>query len=305
MSHEKQQPDRGHAIRISRDGKYESISYGLRTPNGIGVGPDDEIFVTDNQGEWVPANKLIHLKNNEYHGMRWGFLDTLHEPPEVALPAIYLPENEIGNSPSEPVLIKEGPYKGQMLHGDVTYGGIQRDFLEKIDGEYQGCVFRFTQGLEAGINRMRFGPDGALYVGGVGMVGGWSWKEKQFGLQRIKYNGKPVFEMLSVQAKHDGFDITFTEPVNDSVKINSIPLKVQQWWYLPTADYGGPKKDLLDLSISTITISDDRRTLHLAINGLKEKRVVYFRLPENLKSRSGLPLWSGETWYTLNKIPVQ
>jgi cytochrome c len=166
-------------------------------------------------------------------------------------------------------------------------------------------VFRFTQGLEAGINRMKFGPDGALYVGGVGMVGGWSWKEKQYGLQRITYTGKSVFEMLSVQARHDGFDITFTEPLNDSVKISSMPLKVQQWWYLPTADYGGPKKDLENLSVTSMTISDDRKTVHVAIKGLKEKHVVYFRLPENLKSKSGLSLWSGETWYTLNKIPAR
>jgi cytochrome c len=47
----------------------------------------------------------------------------------------------------------EGPYKGQMLHGDVTHGGLARDFLEKINGAYQGAVFRFTQGLEAGVNQ--------------------------------------------------------------------------------------------------------------------------------------------------------
>ena len=101
--------------------------------------------------------------------------------------------------------MQDGPYKGQMLHGDVTHGGIKRDFLEKINGEYQGAVFRFTQGLEAGVNRLCWGPDGALYVGEVGMVGGWSWKEKQYGLQRMKYNGKPTFEMLAVRAKPQWF----------------------------------------------------------------------------------------------------
>lgn len=303
MAHEKQKADRGRAIKIAMDGSYEWITYGLRTPNGIGLGPDNEIFVTDNQGEWVPANKLIHIKKNEYHGMRWGYLDSLHEPPEVALPAVYLPEDEIGNSPSEPVLVKEGPYKGQMLHGDVTYGGIQRDFLEKIDGGYQGCVFRFTQGLEAGINRMRFGPDGALYIGGVGMVGGWSWKEKQYGLQKIKYNGKPVFEMLAVRAQPDGFDIEMTEPVSDSLPIAPADLYVQQWWYLPTANYGGPKKDLEKLNVSSVNISADKKHIRIKLPGLKNRRVVYIRLPEKLRSSGGRSLWSGETWYTLNKIP--
>jgi cytochrome c len=303
MTHEKQKPDRGKAIKISMDGSYEWLVYGLRTPNGIGLGPNNDIFVADNQGEWVPANKLIHIKKGEYHGMRWGYLDIIHPPPDVALPAIYLPEDEVGNSPTEPVLIKDGPYKGQMLHGDVTYGGLQRDYLEKVNGEYQGAVFRFTQGLEAGINRMRFGPDGALYIGGVGMVGGWSWKEKQYGLQRLHYNGKPVFEMLKVHALPIGFDIEFTDPINDSIQVSPDDLLVQQWWYLPTSDYGGPKKDLEKLKISSLKISADRKHIEIQLPGLKAKRVVYFRLPEHLKSARGQHLWSGETWYTLNNIP--
>ena len=38
MSSEKQKPDRGRTIKISRDGSYEWVNYGLRTPNGIGSG---------------------------------------------------------------------------------------------------------------------------------------------------------------------------------------------------------------------------------------------------------------------------
>ena len=174
------------------DGTHEWINYGLRTPNGIGLGVDNELFVTDNQGEWTPANKLIHVKQGEFLGMMWGLPDGPESSPAIAPPAIWLPENEIGNSPSEPILIHNGPYKGQMLHGDVTHGGIKRDFLEKINGQYQGAVFRFTQGLEAGVNRLAWGPDSALYIGGVGMVGGWSWKENQYGLEKIKYKGKRV-----------------------------------------------------------------------------------------------------------------
>ena len=54
ISDEKQQPDRGRTIKIGKDGNYEWVNYGLRTPNGIGLGIDEEIFVTDNQGEWTP-----------------------------------------------------------------------------------------------------------------------------------------------------------------------------------------------------------------------------------------------------------
>ncbi|MEO5602306.1 MAG: c-type cytochrome [Cyclobacteriaceae bacterium] len=304
MSEEKQQPDRGKTIKISKDGShYEWINYGLRTPNGIGLGVDNELFVTDNQGEWLPANKLIHVKKGEFLGMQWGLPDTLTTPPKMSPPAIWLPENEIGNSPSEPVLMRDGPYRGQMLHGDVTHGGIKRDFLEKIDGEYQGAVFRFSQGLEAGVNRLRWGPDGALYVGGVGMVGGWSWKEKQFGLQKMKYNERLTFEMLAVRAKPDGFEIEFTDALDDQQEINPSDFFVQQWWYLSTANYGGPKMDLVKLNVNKMSISSDRRRVLLQIDGLKKEHVVYFRIPEYLKSSGGQSLWSSEAWYTLNNIP--
>ena len=304
MSNEKQQPDRGKTIRIGMDGTYKWINYGLRQPNGIGFGPDKEIFECENQGEWIPCNKLIHVKEGDYHGMPWGILpDSVAAPPSIAHAAIYLPEDEIANSPSQPILMQDGPYKGQMLHGDVTQGGIMRDFLEKINGEYQGAVFRFTQGLEAGVNRLCWGPDGALYVGEIGMVGGWSWKEKQYGLQRMKYNGKLTFEMLSVRAKPHGFEIEFTDAIKAEQNIQATDFLVQQWWYLPTADYGGPKIDLQKLNVRKINISTDRRRLFLEVPGLKKEHIVYFRLPGYMQSASGQFLWSSEAWYTLNNIP--
>ena len=303
MSHEKQHPDRGRTIRISKDGSYSHLNYGLRTPNGIGLGVDGELFVTDNQGEWTPANKLIHVKEGEFLGMHWGLPDGLSEPPPIAPPAIWLPQDEIGNSPTEPILIHNGPYKGQMLHGDVTHGGIKRDFIEKVKGQYQGAVFRFTQGLEAGVNRLCWGPDSALYVGGVGMVGGWSWKEKQYGLQKLKYNGEVVFEMLAIRAKPKGFEIEFTEPLERTEPLAPSGFDVQQWRYEGTSGYGGPKLDLKKLKITKMDISADRKRIFLEIAGLRKEHVVYFMLPEGLTSVSGQDLWSSEAWYTLNNIP--
>ena len=303
LSHERQHPDRGRTIKIGKDGSYEWINYGLRTPNGIGLGVDGEIFVTDNQGEWTPGNKLIHVKQGEFLGMHWGLPDGVAAIPPIAPPAIWLPQDEIGNSPTEPVLIHNGPYRGQMLHGDVTNGGIKRDFLEKIGGHYQGVVFRFTQGLEAGVNRICWGPDSALYVGGVGMVGGWSWKENQYGLQKLKPNGKPVFEMLAVRARSKGFEIEFTQPLKSGQAIKPSAILVQQWRYQGTSGYGGPKLDLKDLKIKKADISADRKRVYLEIDGLKIGHVVYFLLPETLQNEIGESLWSGEAWYTLNNKP--
>jgi cytochrome c len=301
--HEKQLPDRGKTIKIGMDGSYEAVNFGLRTPNGLGLGVDDELFVTDNQGQWLPANKLIHVRKGDFHGMGWGWLSD--DPmPEMTPPTIWLPQDEIGNSPTEIVLVKEGIYKGQMLHGDVTHGGIKRDFVEKINGQYQGAVFRFSQGFEAGVNRLRWGPDGALYVGEVGMTGGgWSWRERLRGLQRLKHNGKITFEMLAVRVKSKGFEIELTEALEGNINLKTTDLMIHQWWYQPTPKYGGPKMDLEQLTPTQLTLSPDRKKLYLEIPNLKTKHVVYFRLPSWLKSQSGHSLWASEAWYTLNHIP--
>lgn len=52
--------DRGKAIKISqKNGKVTFIAHGLRTPNGIGFNQKDQLFVADNQGDWLPASKIV------------------------------------------------------------------------------------------------------------------------------------------------------------------------------------------------------------------------------------------------------
>ncbi|RYG44924.1 hypothetical protein EON79_13825, partial [bacterium] len=185
-----QNPDRGRVIEMSQDGSYRFVASGLRTPNGIGRGAGGKLYVADNQGDWLPASKIMEMKEGAFYGSHAvdpvGTKDLKETPPVV-----WLPQGEIGNSPSQPAPLELGPYKGQMIHGDVTYGGLQRVFTEVVDGQRQGVVFRMTQGLEAGINRLRSGPDGALYVGGIGDTGNWGQEGKQrYGLQKLAYNGQ-------------------------------------------------------------------------------------------------------------------
>lgn len=302
MEHELQHPDRGTVIKIDRNGDFEKIATGLRQCNGIGLGIDGQLFVTENQGRWVPACKLIHVQPGKFYGCRkesGNRFDGLRETP----PAVWLPQDEIGNSPGQPTVIPHGPYRGQMLHSEVTHGGLKRVFLEKVNGQYQGCVFRFTQGLEAGINRLAWGPDGALYVGGVGMNGNWAWNDRQYGLQRLQWNDQITFELLAVRALSDGFELEFTLPLKDGMGINPENYTIWQWRYEATPQYGGPKLDLHQLIVRRIHRSNDRKKVYLSIPGLKAGYVIYFLLSEDLRSSDSQRLWTGETWYTLNQIP--
>lgn len=296
---------RGHVVRFDLpSGEMDYVASGLRTPNGIGIGIDGEIFIADNQGDWLPSSKIIHVQKNAFYGQHAvDPVGTANLP--VTPPTLWLPQDEIGNSPSTPLAIHDGPYEGQMIHCEVTYGGVERDFIEKINGQYQGCVFHFIQGLEAGINRMAWGPDGALYVGGIGNPGNWGQTGKLwYGLQRLHYNGKPVFEMLAVRAKSDGVEIEFTQPLQDGDGWNPKDWEVRQWRYVPTADYGGPKVDDRPLKVLSASVSPDRKKVGLQLEGMQAGHIVYLHMNTAYISESGLPVWSTETWYTMNQIPA-
>lgn len=300
MPQELQDPDRGTLIRISPSGEFEKIMTGLRQPNGIGYGPNEDLFITENQGQWVPACKFMHVREG-FYGCQYGTGNRYAGLKETQ-PAVWLPQDEIGNSPGQPVQIPKGIYRGQMLHGEVTHGGLKRVFLEKVAGEYQGAAFRFTQGLEAGIIRSVIGPDSALYVGGVGMNGNWGWKGRQYGLQRLEFTDNIPFELLKVEATSTGFTLTFTKPIMDGMGEDPDDYFIQTWHYKTTPEYGGPKLDLHELTKS-VSISEDRREVTLTIKELNAGYVVYFLLNDQLKSQQNESLWTGEAWYTLNNIP--
>jgi hypothetical protein len=298
-------PGRGTTYRISKKtGRISPVAGGLRTPNGIGWGPDGGLFTTDNQGGWLPSSKLVQIKQDRFFNHYTEPAGPFDSSP-VTAPVLWLPQNEIANSPSTPLYLKKGQFAGQMLIGDVTYGGLQRAYLEKVKGQYQGAVFRYTQGLEAGVNRLTLGPDGAVYAGGLGADGNWGQEGKlRFGLQKLTPNGGNTFDIKTMRAVPGGFDLTYTQPVSEQTAARlAARYQVEQWRYTPTTDYGGPKIAEERLAVRAATLADDGRTVRLRTDGLKPGYVVHVRSPRPFTSASGEALWSTEAWYTLNAMP--
>ena len=298
-------PNRGTTLKINRStGAVQYVAGGLRTPNGLNFGPDGDIFVLDNQGGWLPASKLVQIKQDRFFG-HYTNPDGPFDASPVTRPVLWMPQNEIANSPSTPVLVKEGPYRGQLLIGDVTYGGLQRAYLETVRGQEQGALFRHTQGLEAGINEVSVGPDGDIYLGGLGADGNWGQEGKlRFGLQKLTRNGTNVFDMKTMSATGTGFKIEYTKQLSDET-IAKLPaaFQAEQWTYVASSQYGGPKVDQESLQVTGVSIAPDRKTVKLDIAGLKRDHVVHLRSPRPFAARDGEGLWSTEAWYTLNEIP--
>ena len=293
---------------------------GLRTPNGMGRGVDGELFVCDNQGSWMPASRLNHVRPRATPDAPLPFYGHQErrdgrEPAEP--PVAWFPHGEIGNSPSEPVLVADGPHRGQLYVGDVTYGGVQRVFLERLrqpDGSerYQGTVFPMSQGIEAGVNRLAWGPeDGALYVGGVGSNGNWNHQGHTFGLERLVPAWEPAagpdaaraaaFEMLRVQSTPGGFLVTLTAPTDAALGADRARWQVRSWRYEPTEQYGGRKVDPKTHDVARAERSPDGRQVRLAIDGLAPGR-VYALTMRGMRDDQGREPWSTNAWTTLNAI---
>jgi glucose/arabinose dehydrogenase len=301
-------PNRGTLVRTNlTTGEVSYLAGGLRTPNGLCFGPEGEIFQTDNQGAWQPSSRLNHLREGHFYGHYNSTADggspSLFSDQPMTPPAVWFPQNEIANSPSQPLSIPTGPFAGDLLVGDITLGGINRVSLEKVRGIWQGCIYRFTQGLEGGVNRLAWGPQGTLYIGCIGGSGNWSWNGTTTGLQRLTpKSGNPVtFEIAKVTATATGFEIAYTKPVPETALETPANFTVKQWSYQPTAAYGGAKIGEETLAVSSATASADRTRVTLVIPGLERGHVVY--LKSNPVSDDGSAILSSEVWYTLNEIP--
>ena len=298
-----QTPDRGTVIRAHVEtGEVEQVARGLRTPNGLAFAPDGTLFVTDNQGDWLPSSKLIRVRPGESYGWRSPMAEPGPESP--APPALWLPQNEIGNSPTQPLFLETGPYAGQVIFGDIFNGGLKRAALEEVEGVVQGAAFHFSGGFDAPINRLLATPGGGFVAGQIGSRGNWGELDKgSDGLEVVRFGAERAFEPWSVMVRSDGFDVQLTRPLADDVTPTAADFVMRDWFYVPAEIYGGPKYDLRELAVDRVVVSPDRTRLSLDVSGLATGRVVYLKLDPRLRSTASERLWVNEAWYTLNALP--
>ncbi len=318
---------RGWAVKVDRKGKMIPVCTGLRSPAGIGANSEGDMFYTDNQGDWVAVCKLAHLKPGVYHGQTTGLatcdhpLSNVKRPekipnglkmaeaakqiPNLQLPAVWFPYPHMGRSHSDILWDstegKFGPFSKQIFVGDQGNSLILRVFLEKVDGEYQGACFPFRKGFQCGVLRMCWGKDGSMFVGqtnrGWGSSGG-----KPYGLQRLVWTDKVPFEIHEMRAQPDGFELTFTKPVDAKTAGDVNSYRARCWTYHLHSSYGCPPKDTHDLTVKKVTVGNDNKSVRLYIDGLQEGYVQEIRLP-GVRSEDGLPVLHAEAYYTLNRIP--
>ena len=154
---------------------------------------------------------------------------------ELVPPAIYFPYKKMGQSASGIATDMSkgqfGPFEGQMFVGDQTFSTVMRCSLEKVNGYYQGACFPFREGFGSGSLAVEFTPDGTMFVGGTNR--GWGSRgRKPFALDRVRWTGKVPFDIHEMHAKPDGFELTFTLPVDRETAGRVESYKLETYAYI-------------------------------------------------------------------------
>lgn len=318
---------RGWGGTIGADGRFRPRSLGMRSPSGIGANLAGDLFFSDQQGTWIPATPIYHLRPGVFYGNQESlatlenegspfqlssvpepnqpYPDALASSKEFVPPAVWLPYNKMGRSATDVQVIDTdnqfGPFEGQLLVGEFTNSAVSRVFLEKVDGEYQGACFPFLDGFPSAVLRLLFADDGSLMVGMSNR--GWSsLGNRSYGLARVRFSGETPFTIREMRATVEGFEVSFTKPVAPERQA-AAEFSMQRYTYEYSSKYGGDEMLKKGLSMSDIEWSGNGKSVRIAV----ADRAPYFVHElhiDGLVDNDGQALKPDRAYYTLNRIPA-
>jgi glucose/arabinose dehydrogenase len=322
---------RGWAGKVTPEGKFVPTTSGVRSPGGVGFNAEGDVFYTDNQGPWNGACHLKHITVGGFVGhpdsFKWynepeakylgkapavpksgsRIITEAKKIPQLVPPAVTFPYGPMGQSASgvECDLSggKFGPFAKQLFVCDQTKSTVMRVFLEKVNGRYQGVCFPFKSGFGSGNVPLRQASDGSLIVGGTNR--GWgSTGPKTFAIERLAWTGKVPFEIHEMRAKPDGFELTFTKPLDakTAAEVKSYTLKT--FTYIYQASYGSPVVDATTPTITKMTVGQDGKSVRLTVKGLQEGHIHHLETP-GVRSADGEGVLHPQAYYTLNYVPKE
>jgi cytochrome c551/c552 len=275
-------PQHGTLLKVAEDGStLDIIANGFRAPNGLLIRPDGKFVSTDQQGHWIPANRINILEPGGFYGYMWSFHQNVR-PTEYSDPLLWI-HPVIDRSPSTLVWTASPSWpqiKERMLSLSYGMGKIDLVMTEEVDGKMQGALTRLPLDFETGIMRGQFHPvDGHLYV--AGMFGWAGNKISSGGFYRIRRTREPLHLPVSFQTVKDGIFITFTNELDPLSVTDSGNFHVQEWNYEWKERYGSPDFKLNgeegrdEVIVEWSALSPDRKTVFLKLENLRPAMQIH------------------------------
>ncbi|MGV3660635.1 MAG: DUF7133 domain-containing protein [Prosthecobacter sp.] len=224
---------------------------------------------------------------------------------QLVPPAVYLVHGKIGNSASAIICDlsggKFGPFSKQLFVADQSHSNLSRVFLETVNGVKQGVVIPFRNGFLSGLIGGRMDEEGRIYTGGSDR--GWGARGgRPFCFERLEWTGKTPFEMHEMRAQNDGFELTFTQPIDAATAGDVKSYSMREFTYAYREQYGGEEIDEIIPKITAAKVAADGRSVRLTISPLTKGHIHELHL-DGVRSAEKLPLLHSVGYYTLNEIP--
>jgi len=284
-------PHHGTLLRVSADGsRTDILATGFRAANGVCLNDDGTFFVTDQEGHWMPKNRINRVKVGGFYGNMFGYASVTNTADAAMEQPMVWITNAKDRSPAELLWVPKnawGNLGGSLLN--LSYG-TGRAFIvpsEEVGGQWQGAVCELPMpAFPTGIMRGRFAADGALYTCGM-----FAWSGNAVGpggFYRIRRNEKkPAHLPLSVQATKGALRVTFSDPI-DPASVNTDAFALKVWSLKRAADYGSKHYDEHSLDITAARLSSDARTVTLDIPELSPTHC--YELKARLRGDDGASL---------------
>ncbi len=306
-------PHDGVLFRLSPDGRQlEIVARGLRNPNGLSIGPKDEIYVSDNEGNWVPTSKVTRIVEGAFHGFvpsahRASLLGGWAPTDDWVKPLLWTPHAGPGsdNSPSQARVIDNSAWpkelQGHMLLASYGRGTLSLILTEEVDGQPQAAHMTLPLQFRSGLQQMRFHRDGHLYLVGMTNWSSTSHAGDRGSFHRVRHTGKPLHLPVALNTKPGGLELRFAEPLDSMSATNPANYVLSKWTYAWNSSYGSRRFYSVDrpgetgpdpVRVRSVRLADDRRTVFLEIPELKPGPVsrvpVTGALPHQVEASLGM-----------------
>lgn len=262
-------PHHGTLLKILADGtRTEILATGFRAANGVCLNDDGTFFVTDQEGHWIPKNRINWVKPGGFYGNMFGYHDVTDSSDEAMAPPLCYITNAFDRSPGELRRVPGkawAPLDGALIELSYGTGKIFVVPHEKVGGQMQGGLSPLPiPAFPTGVMRGRFHPvDGQLYACGM-----FAWagdRTAPGGLYRIRRTRRPLHAPVGLRARKSGLEITFSSPLDAAAARDVRNFAVRVWSLKRTANYGSAHYDERPLRVTSASLSADRRTVRLSL----------------------------------------
>lgn len=298
-------PQHGTILKVAADGSgTEIIANGFRAPNGLVVNPDGSVIVTDQEGHWIPENRVNWVEPGTFHGYMRAWREPDRDPDDFVQPVTWI-HHDVDRSPSAPVWVRSqrwGELDDSLIY--LSYGNGKM-FSVLFDEAFARVAFPEGDGpprqaavtelpvtaAPTGLIRGRFNPaDGHLYVCGL-----FAWagdRTQPGGFYRVRRTEQPLRVPNAYETASDGIVVRFTSELDPETAADPGNYSMRIWQYVRQASYGSEDYRVLDegvgeddLAIPSATLSEDGRSVFIEMPDILP--VQQFHLEMNLRSADG------------------